>query len=349
MARARAQFRHESPVSIQRFEVTRRLDSVYTLPENADMSDHLVIKDLGFQGHIGITQEERRNPQPIGVDMELDYPEGAMASASQSDDITRAVDYAAVAARIVEIGLSREFQLLETLANHVTAALFAEFPIDGLRLWVRKLVPPVKNIHGSVGVRVDRRRSSEGYPSCSSSMPEDADLSLSSFLADHLEQLPMGNILDVAAGRGRNTVYLASRGFRVEAIDRDQEALGVLQKTLRQRSLANVTAQCTDLEAHPDLAKERYEGVIVFFYLQRNLFPALVNALRPGGVLIYETFLLENHLRHNHPRRREFCLEPNELLRLIGGLRVIYYDEGQHPGAHDGEAPFTARVIAVKD
>jgi dihydroneopterin aldolase len=316
--------------------------------ENAGMSDHLVIKGLEFQGHIGITAEERRDPQPIGIDVEVDYPEGAMANASKTDDIARAIDYARISARMVEIGLSREFRLLETLADEITAALFAEFPIAGIRLWVKKLVPPIKNIRDSVGVRIDRQRPARGGSSHSSSVPH-AEGSPAPFLVAHVQQLPKGRVLDVAAGGGRNTLYLASQGFPVEAIDRDEDGLAALQRAVRERSLSNVTVRAVDLEVHPTLPKEQYDAAIVFLYLQRNLFPALIDALRPGGVLMYETFLIDNHLRHNHPRRREFCLEHNELLRLIGDLRVLYYDEGTHENAHGADPVFTARLIAVKE
>jgi hypothetical protein len=86
----------------------------------------------------------------------------------------------------------------------------------------------------------------------------------------------------------------------------------------------------------------------VFFYLHRSLFPAILSALKPGGVLIYETFLIDNHLQHQHPRRKEFCLGHNELLRLTSGLRVFHYDEGEHAGGHGADSSFTAQMIASK-
>jgi hypothetical protein len=101
-----------------------------------------------------------------------------------------------------------------------------------------------------------------------------------------------------------------------------------------------------------ELGKEQFDVITVFFYLYRPLFPALITALKPGGMLVYETFLLENHLRFGHPRRREFCLEPNELLRLTESLTLHHYDEGERlqSGALDlGNQPaFTARLLAEK-
>jgi hypothetical protein len=112
-----------------------------------------------------------------------------------------------------------------------------------------------------------------------------------------------------------------------------------------------------DLEPEPGVTftlnkeqyNERYDGVLVFFYLYRPLFPAIIKALKPGGVLVYETFLIDNHDHYHHPRRKEFCLEHNELLRLTQGLRVLHYEEGQHQGTEENEQPFTARLVARKE
>jgi SAM-dependent methyltransferase len=168
-------------------------------------------------------------------------------------------------------------------------------------------------------------------------------------LTEHLHQLQKGAVLDVAAGRGRNALYLAGQGFNVEAIDWDEQGLAAIRDGAADRRLTNVSVRAVDLEATPTLPKDRYENVIAFFYLQRNLFPALFGALKPGGVLLYETFLIDNHLRRMHPRRREFCLEHNELLELTTGLRVVHYEEGEHDGGHGGEPAFTARLIARKE
>ena len=113
------------------------------------MSERLIIERLEFQGHCGTTAAERRVAQPIGVDLELEYPLGA---AAETDNIERAVDYAKVAERIIEVGGGQECCLLETLAERLSAMVFAEFPVSRISLWVRKLVPPVAGVRGSVGV-----------------------------------------------------------------------------------------------------------------------------------------------------------------------------------------------------
>jgi aminopeptidase-like protein len=73
-----------------------------------------------------------------------------------------------------------------------------------------------------------------------------------------------------------------------------------------------------------------------------------MEALKPQGVLLYETFTIENYMRYHHPRRWEFCLAQNELLRLASSLRVISYDEGEHDGGPGMGSVFTAQLVAQK-
>jgi hypothetical protein len=70
--------------------------------------------------------------------------------------------------------------------------------------------------------------------------------------------------------------------------------------------------------------------------------------LKPQGVLVYETFTIENYVRYRHPRRWEFCLAQNELLRLTSALRVLSYDEGEHEGGSGMGPVFTAQLVAQK-
>lgn len=304
------------------------------------MFSQLIIQAIEIQGHIGVSAEERRVAQCILVDLELDYPVSIYHSAAQTDDITKAINYADIVRRVVQVGAKEEFNLLEALADRLAGVLFAEFPVSGIRLWVRKVASPLKDVRGSVGIRLKQTRDSY------TTDPQPAD-----FLIDVIHLLPKGKALDVAAGRGRNALYLAEQGFSVEAIDRDAGAVHELTAIARQRNLANITARIMDLETSdlPDLPKECYDLILVFFYLHRPLFPALFQALRPGGMLLYETFLLDNHLYYHHPRHREFCLAHNELLRLTQGLRVLYYKEGAHESVPSSKPAFTARLLAQRE
>lgn len=305
------------------------------------MPDHLMIERLEFQGHCGVTTAERQSLQPIAVDLELEYAPGAFPLAASTGEITDAVDYAAVAARVMEIGRKQPYVLLETLGESVMAMLFREFSVTRAKLWIRKILPPVDGVQGSVGVRLERMRPA---------MTLDPAPAL--FLKDSLPLLPPGQALDIACGRGRNTLYLASHGFTVDAVDRDEQALADLKAAAAQHGLTSVTVRAMELEdaaRPPAIPTAGYDVILGFFYLHRPIFPALCRALKPGGVLVYETFLVDNHLRRQHPRRREFCLEHNELLDLAHGLRILRYDEGEHADAHGSGSAFTARMLATKD
>jgi len=145
-------------------------------------------------------------------------------------------------------------------------------------------------------------------------------------LVEHVHLLPKGRVLDLAMGRGRHAIYLAARGFTVEGIDASEESVRWCQQAAAKRGLA-LEAKVVDLTRYR-IPPSSYDVVVCFYYLQRDLVPQIKAALRPGGVLVYETFLVDQHLKFGHPRHREYCLEGNELLRLFGDLHLIYYREG---------------------
>jgi FolB domain-containing protein len=303
------------------------------------VADQITLKRVEFQTHIGVSTEERKALQPIEVDLELDYPPTTLGRAADTDDIAQIVDYTAVVGRVIQTGTERDYCLLETLAERLSEMLLKEFAVESVRLWVRKPAHALNGVRGSVGIRMERRRADQSV-----------ELKPSRFLIDNWRALPVGKALDVAAGRGRHTLYLATRGFSIEAIDRDMQVLAELSAAAQGRQLTNVRVRAIDLEdsSHNPLPQEAYDAILVFFYLYRPLFPSLLRALRPGGVLMYETFLIDNHVRYQHPRRREFCLAHNELLHLTSELRVLYYDEGPHEDSEHARPSFTARLLGQK-
>lgn len=134
-------------------------------------------------------------------------------------------------------------------------------------------------------------------------------------------QLAAGStVLDVACGSGRHVRWLAERGLRVTGVDRDAAALAGLS------GLAEVLV--ADIEAGPwPLTGRQFDAVVVTNYLWRPLLPTLVEAVAPGGLLIYETFGA-GHARFGRPSRPDFLLQPGELLRATQGLRVLGYEDG---------------------
>lgn len=131
-----------------------------------------------------------------------------------------------------------------------------------------------------------------------------------------------GRVLDVACGAGRHSRLLARLGFRVDAVDRDSALLASLT------AISGITPKCADLESGPwPYAGEIFDGVIVVHYLHRPLFPHLLSAVAPGGVLIYETFAAGNE-RYGRPANPDHLLRPGELLDLVHGrLRVVAYED----------------------
>jgi SAM-dependent methyltransferase len=149
------------------------------------------------------------------------------------------------------------------------------------------------------------------------------------WLEQHAPLLPgTGRALDVACGRGRNALWLAARGLTVDAVDRDADAMAALQTAARDRGLA-VQARVADLESGtPDISAAAFDVIVVTHYLHRPLFPVLVAALTPGGLLVYETFTRAQALR-GKPSNPAFLLEPGELRRLVQPLEILAEREGE--------------------
>lgn len=131
-----------------------------------------------------------------------------------------------------------------------------------------------------------------------------------------------GLVLDVACGGGRHARYLAGLGYRIEAVDRNAEALRGLA------GVAGVATRAADLENGPwPYAGRQFDAIVVTNYLHRPLFPHLLGALAAGGVLIYETFAAGNE-RYGRPSNPAFLLRPGELLELVHGrLRVVAHED----------------------
>ena len=146
------------------------------------------------------------------------------------------------------------------------------------------------------------------------------------FLREHIDLLPRGKALDVAMGEGRNAVFLAKNGFNVDGCDISEIAVKKALDMAKENNV-KIHAFVADLETYK-LPKDTYDVIACFYYLQRGLVPQMKEALKPGGMIIYETYTIENRERGlEGPKNKDYLLKPNELLDLFKDLKIIYYRE----------------------
>ena len=145
-------------------------------------------------------------------------------------------------------------------------------------------------------------------------------MTASSWIAAWAGLVPAGaGVLDIAAGKGRHTRFFAERGHPITAVDRDVSGLATTD------NIEVVAADLEDGSPWP-LAGRTFGAVVVTNYLHRPLFPVLLDSVGPGGVLLYETFMIGNE-RFGKPSRPEFLLNDGELLELVRGrFSVIAYE-----------------------
>ncbi len=145
-------------------------------------------------------------------------------------------------------------------------------------------------------------------------------MTVSPWIATWASLVPAGaTVLDIAAGKGRHTRFFAARGHAVTAVDRDVSGLTAAD---------NVEVIAADLEdgSPLPLAGRKFGAVVVTNYLHRPLLPMLLDSVGPGGVLLYETFMIGNE-RFGKPSRPEFLLKDGELLELVRSrFSVIAYE-----------------------
>jgi SAM-dependent methyltransferase len=165
----------------------------------------------------------------------------------------------------------------------------------------------------------------------------------SAFLKYVFEQggwaLTPGLALDVATGKGRNAAFLSAKGFDVEGIDISEVALEVARR--RAPGATFVQGDLDEME----LGDNRYDLVLNFNFLSRALIPKIKRALKPGGHIVFETYLIDQRTL-GHPQNPNYLLLHNELLDLFRGFRVLFYREGKF--TENSEAAYRASLFARK-
>lgn len=149
------------------------------------------------------------------------------------------------------------------------------------------------------------------------------------------EAAQLGPVVDLACGRGRHTLAAAALGARTLGIDRNPAALEALLREARSRALSLLAFGLrADLEATGDLPlrPDSCGAILVFRYLHRPLAAAISALLRPGGLLLYETFTKDQRNLGYGPTNPAFLLGPGELKERFSGLAVLAYEEGLIPG-----------------
>ena len=177
--------------------------------------------------------------------------------------------------------------------------------------------------------------------------------------AEMLELLPRGFALDIAAGSGRHSLLLARAGFKVVAIDYDEAALRALQTFARAERLP-IWALAADLSVFP-LPRAHFDAILNVNFLDRALVPRLIGALRAGGALLFDTFLIDQATT-GHPRNPEFMLRHYELREMLDAemhpeqmqpeqmkpeMDLVRYREGivAYP---DGKRAWRATALAIR-
>src|SRR5689334_1576485 len=144
-------------------------------------------------------------------------------------------------------------------------------------------------------------------------------------LHDGAYPLPQRRVaLDVACGAGRNAIWLAENGWDVYGCDISLEGLRIARRLANEKSV-KLKLFCADLDGFPP-PENYFDLIVVTIFLQRKMFPAISAALRPGGLLMFRTYVdLEARQGSGAPGNPDHRLRSRELLDAFAGLRTLHY------------------------
>jgi len=166
-------------------------------------------------------------------------------------------------------------------------------------------------------------------------------------LSENEHLLPKaGDAVDLACGRAGNAIYLAQRGFKVDAIDISPVVLESVERFSAESNLP-ITCICKDVEAE-GLGMKNYDVIVVSYFLNRELFPQIISALKPNGLLFYQTWS-QQKIDDSGPGNPAFRLQVGELLSLSNTLLPLFYREEGDYGDKSTGTRNTALIVAVNN
>ena len=166
----------------------------------------------------------------------------------------------------------------------------------------------------------------------------------SEFLVNNLDLIPKGRVLDLAMGGGRNAVFMARNGYEVEGVDISADVAASALR-LATRHGVTIKAKVANLEQDYKITPLKYEAIICFNYLQRSLINSIMTGIKKGGVVIYETYIIDQ-AELGKPKNPDHLLKHNELLTMFRGFRCLRYREGIFNSEHGQKA--LAGIVAQK-
>lgn len=141
-----------------------------------------------------------------------------------------------------------------------------------------------------------------------------------------------GSALDFACGLGQNSIFLAEKGFHVESLDISEIAIQHLQSEASKRQI-HVEGTVTDLSEWSNLylAENKFELIVITYYLDRDILPHLKNVLKKSGLFFMETFYISEKC-HTHGVSERYKLNSQELLAEFKNWQILYYEENEVEG-----------------
>lgn len=162
------------------------------------------------------------------------------------------------------------------------------------------------------------------------------------FLSLNYNFIPAGSrVLDMGMGEGRNAVFLARKGYKVTGVDISSVAVKKARLLAREFGV-RINTVVASLNNYR-IPKNTLDAVVCFYYVDRSLNKRMVEWLKPGGILIYESHTdNQRKVKGNESYDKRYLLREGELLSMFPGMRVLKYEEPVHLGN------FTTSIILQK-